>query len=258
MKTEYNISSYIEAAEKRQIKNNQRLTDIVSRCIDHTTLSATDSVRSVREFVDRAMASQIIPATICVYPSMIESVGIALGDSLIGITAVCGAFPAGQTYLEVKLLEVAMAIENGADEIDLVMNIGEAMDGNMNMVAAEIEAVKNEIADEAVLKVILEVGALVDPELIYKSSMVVMEAGADFIKTSTGKTPIGATPSAVALMCCAARDYFKLSQRKVGIKCAGGVSTMKEAVLYAAIVQEILGEQWMNPALFRIGSSKIL
>lgn len=231
--------------------------DFCLRCTDHTSLNSCDNATTITAFVEAAISGDVLPATICVYPSMIEAVGLALGESPVGITAVCGSFPSGQTYLEVKLLEVAMAIENGADEIDIVLNIGEALAGNMDIVEAELAALKNEIGDDAAMKVILETGALKNDELIYKAAMVAMEAGADFIKTSTGKTEIGATPEAFRVMCVAAMDYYAETGRMVGVKCSGGISDFQTAQLYVDIAQEVLGQEWMNPSLFRIGSSKL-
>lgn len=231
-------------------------------CLDHTTLSESDTQSSINNFVDQVMNLSTIGlppvASVCVYPSMVESVGLALGDSSIAITSVAGGFPAAQTYLEVKILEVAMAIENGADEIDIVLNVGAAMESNFEIVRSEIETIAQEIDGEAILKVILESGTLADPQIIYRAAYTAMEAGADFIKTSTGKTTVAATPQAVAIMCQAIADYHLESGRRVGIKVAGGVNTLEDAILYYNIVKSILGKEWLSSDLFRIGSSKLL
>lgn len=243
--------------------------DTLRRCvssIDYTTLKETDSPRSVSiftqgilELVDRGLPPV---ASVCVYPSLVDAVGVALGSSPtgenIGITAVCGAFPSGQTYMEVKMLECAMAIENGADEIDVVMNVGAMLSGDYDLAESELAMLREEIGSDALLKVILETGSLADPELIYRASMLAMEAGADFIKTSTGKTPISATPAAVVVMCRAIHDFEQSCARRVGIKVAGGISTPQDAALYYQIVKQELGESWTNPALFRIGASRLL
>lgn len=228
------------------------------RCTDHTSLGQGDTTGSVRRFVERAMGLELLPAAICVYPSMVESVGVSLGESPVAIAAVCGAFPSGQTYIEVKLLEVAMAIENGAEEIDMVMDIGALLEGNYDIARSELEVVKEEIGDDALFKVILETGTLVSPELIHRATLVACEAGADFVKTSTGKTPIGATPAAVEVMCRAVKEYFAKTGRRVGIKCSGGISTPEQALTYYDVVERELGAEWLCPALFRLGSSKLL
>lgn len=238
-------------------------------CTDYTTLRETDSPRSVTAFTKRAIerVGRGLPpvASICVYPSLVDAVGVALaevpaGDPAenIAITAVCGAFPSGQTYMEVKMLECAMAIENGADEIDTVINVGAILSGDYDLAESELAMIREEIDGEALLKVILETGSLADPELIYRAAMLAMEAGADFIKTSTGKTPISATPAAAVVMCRAIRDFERSCSRRVGIKVAGGIRTPQEAILYRTIVAQELGEEWLSPSLFRIGASGLV
>lgn len=238
-------------------------------CTDYTTLKETDSPRSVTAFANHALelaAAGLPPvATICVYPSLVDAVGVALAEAPagssaenIGITAVCGAFPSGQTYMEVKMLECAMAIENGADEIDVVINVGAMLSGDYDLAESEMAMIREEIEGDAALKVILETGSLADPELIYRASMLAMEAGADFIKTSTGKTPISATPAAVVVMCRAIKDFERSCSRKVGIKVAGGIRTPQDAVLYHTIVAQELGGEWLTPSLFRIGASRLV
>lgn len=236
------------------------------RCTDYTTLKETDSPRSITQFTNRALelaAGGLPPvASICIYPSLVDAVGVALAASPagenIGITAVCGAFPSGQTYMEVKMLECAMAIENGADEIDVVINVSAMLSGDYDLAESELAMLREEISGDALLKVILETGSLTDPGLIYRASMLAMNAGADFIKTSTGKTPISATPAAVIVMCQAIRDFEASCSRRVGIKVAGGISTPQDAVLYHTIVKQELGAEWLNPALFRIGASRLI
>ena len=232
-------------------------------CIDLTSLGATDSRRSIGEFTRKAIelprhfpqAGSV--ASICVYPVFVETVGLAAGDSKMAITSVSGGFPSSQTYLEVKMLETAMAIENGADEIDIVISIGEMLDGEYDLAGNEIETLRAEIGDDAILKVILESGTLSDPELIHKAATIAMEAGADFIKTSTGKNGIAATPEAAVAMCLAISQFAKKTGRKVGFKAAGGISTAESAALYYSIVEEILGEEWLTPERFRIGASSL-
>lgn len=238
-------------------------------CTDYTTLKETDSPRSVTLFAQHALelAEKGLPpvASICVYPSLVDTVGVVLAGAPagspgenIGITAVCGAFPSGQTYMEVKMLECAMAIENGADEIDTVINVGAMLSGDYDLAESELAMIREEIDGDAMLKVILETGSLADPELIYRAAMLAMEGGADFIKTSTGKTPISATPAAAVVMCRAIRDFEHSCSRKVGIKVAGGISTPEDALLYRTIVAQELGPEWLTPALFRIGASRLV
>ena len=248
-----------------QARRNCR-TEVYKRCfgcIDLTSLGATDSRRSIGEFTRKAIelprhfpqAGSV--ASICVYPVFVETVGLAAGDSKMAITSVSGGFPSSQTYLEVKMLETAMAIENGADEIDIVISIGEMLDGEYDLAGNEIETLRAEIGDDAILKVILESGTLSDPELIHKAATIAMEAGADFIKTSTGKNGIAATPEAAVAMCLAISQFAKKTGRKAGFKAAGGISTAESAALYYSIVEEILGEEWLTPERFRIGASSL-
>ena len=248
-----------------QARRNCR-TEVYKRCfgcIDLTSLGATDSRRSIGEFTRKAIelprhfpqAGSV--ASICVYPVFVETVRLAAGDSKMAITSVSGGFPSSQTYLEVKMLETAMAIENGADEIDIVISIGEMLDGEYDLAGNEIETLRAEIGDDAILKVILESGTLSDPELIHKAATIAMEAGADFIKTSTGKNGIAATPEAAVAMCLAISQFAKKTGRKVGFKAAGGISTAESAALYYSIVEEILGEEWLTPERFRIGASSL-
>lgn len=224
---------------------------------DLTSLNERDTPSSITAFVKKALAGDSLPAAICVYPSMIESAAMAIDSSSVALVAVCGAFPSGQTYLEVKLLEIAMAIENGADEIDTVIDLGSMLEGATEFVAAEIRALKEEIGGDALLKVILETGVLQDEQTIYDAAMVAMNAGADFIKTSTGKVAVGATPQAARVMCRAIRQFYELTNRKVGFKASGGIRSAQEAELYYNIVKEELGDQWLTPALFRLGRSVI-
>ena len=229
--------------------------------IDLTTLSCNDSVESVTKFANKTMefyeAYPNIPnvASICVYPSFVETVGLAVDGSPMRITSVAGGFPASQTFLEVKMLEVAMAVENGADEVDIVLNVGKMLTGEYDEAANEVEVLRNEAGEETVLKVIIESGALKTPELIRKASLLSMFAGTDFVKTSTGKIDVAATPEAAVVMCHAIRDYYEKTGRKVGFKAAGGVRTAEDAALYYTIVKEILGEEWITTDLFRIGAS---
>lgn len=255
-----------EVARIANLAARNQNVDVYKLCystIDLTTLSCNDSERSVSEFVRKAVEFGAhfpeIPnvASICVYPSFVETVGVGLGSSNIAITSVAGGFPASQTFLEVKMLEVAMAAENGADEIDVVINVGEMLEGDYDRMANTLEVLRDELGEDVVLKVIIESGALKTPELIYKASMLAMFAGADFVKTSTGKIDVAATPEAAVVMCTAIRDYYARTGKKVGFKAAGGVRTAEEAAYFYTIVEEILGEEWLTPELFRIGASSL-
>lgn len=248
-----------EIAQQRNHNN-----DVYKLCysaIDLTTLSCNDSVQSVTKFAQKAVDFYTqyphIPnvASICVYPAFVETVGLAVDGSPMRITSVAAGFPASQTYLEVKALEVSMAIENGADEVDIVMNVGHMLTGEYNEAANEVEVIRSEMNEDIILKVIIESGALKTPELIRKASLLSMLAGANFVKTSTGKIDVAATPEAAVVMCQAIRDYYLKTGRKVGFKAAGGVRTPEDAALYYTIVEEILGKEWLTTDLFRIGAS---
>ncbi len=250
-------------ARMREAAARNRNADVCKFCysaIDLTTLSCNDSVESVTRFARRAVEFYRdypeIPnvASICVYPPFVETVGLAVDGTPMRITSVAGGFPSSQTFIEVKMLEVAMAVENGADEIDIVLNPGKILSGALDEAANEVELLRHE-TDGVVLKVILETGALKTPELIRTASLLSMMAGADFIKTSTGKIDVAATPEAAVVMCEAIRDYYAKTGRKVGFKAAGGVRTPEDAALYYTIVEEILGREWLTTDLFRIGAS---
>ena len=252
-----------EVAKIKVAANRNGNVDVYKFCysaIDLTTLSCTDSHESVREFARKAVEfTEKYPnipnvASICVYPPFVEDVGLEVDGTPMRITSVAGAFPAAQSFIEVKVLEVAMAIENGADEIDIVLNPGLIISNHIDEAASEVELLCNE-AKDVVLKVIIESGALKTPELIRRASLVSMFAGADFVKTSTGKIDVAATPEAAFVMCHAIKDYYEKTGRKVGFKAAGGVKTPEDAALYYTIVEEVLGKEWLTTDLFRIGAS---
>ncbi|MBQ2844043.1 MAG: deoxyribose-phosphate aldolase [Alistipes sp.] len=255
-----------EVARIKEAAKKNCTTEVYKFCystIDLTTLSCNDSVGSVTAFATKAaefyQKYPHIPnvASICVYPSFVETVGLAVDGTPMRITSVAGGFPASQTFLEVKALEIAMAVENGADEIDIVMNVGHMLSGEYNEAASEVAMLRGECTEDVVLKVIIESGALKTPELIRKASLLSMFAGADFVKTSTGKIDVAATPEAAVVMCQAIRDYYEKTGKKIGFKAAGGVRTAEDAALYYTIVEEILGEEWLTPELFRIGASSV-
>lgn len=248
--------------QKAQANYNVEVYKFCLSAIDLTTLSCCDSEESVGQFARRAAEFGVdYPhlqnvASICVYPPFVETVGLAIDATPLRITSVVGGFPSSQTFLEVKMLETAMAIENGADEVDMVINVGKILDEAYDEAAAEVEVLRGE-AEDATLKVILETGALGEPHLIRSASLVAMAAGADFIKTSTGKIDKSATPEAAIIMCEAIRDFHAKTGRKVGFKAAGGIRSAEDAAFYYTIVKDILGEEWLTPELFRIGASAL-
>ena len=184
-----------------------------------------------------------------------DIVGLGVEGTDIAVTSVAGGFPTAQTFLEVKMLEVAMAIENGADEIDVVMNAGEMVEGDFDRLANDLEMLCNEAGKEVIFKVIIESGMLTKPEEVYRASLLAILSGADFVKTSTGKSAYGATPKSVMVICNAIKDYYLQTGINVGIKIAGGVRTVDDAVLYYTLVENLLGREWLTPSLFRFGAS---
>ena len=196
-------------------------------------------------------------AAICVYPNFAAIVKNTLEVDGVSIACVSGGFPSSQTFTEVKVAETALAIADGADEIDIVISIGKFLSGDYEAMCEEIQELK-EVCKERHLKVILETGALKTASNIKKASILSMYSGADFIKTSTGKGYPGATPEAVYTMCQVLKKYHSITGKRVGIKVAGGVRTAEEAVRYYTIVKEVLGNDWLNKDLFRIGASSLV
>ena len=234
----------------------------ILHCIDLTTLKCTDTEESVmkftekvNEFVDKYPDLDNV-AAICVYPNMAEIVSDSLEADNVKVACVSGGFPSSQTFMEVKVAETAMAIHAGAEEIDIVMPIGKFLCDDYEGMCDEISELKD-ICGEKTLKVILETGALRTASNIKKAAILAMYSGADFIKTSTGKEAISATPEAALVMCEAIKEYHRETGRKVGFKAAGGIDTVKKALAYYTIVKEVLGEEWLNNGLFRIGTSRL-
>ena len=242
--------------------NNIEVKKQIFHCIDLTTLKCTDTEESVmkltekvNEFVDKYPDLDNV-AAICVYPNMAEIVSDTLEADGVKIACVSGGFPSSQTFMEVKVAETAMAIHTGAEEIDIVMPVGKFLCGDYEGMCDEIGELKD-ICGEKPLKVILETGSLMTASNIKKAAILAMYSGADFIKTSTGKEAVSATPEAAWVMCEAIRDYYKETGRKVGFKAAGGIDTVKKALASYTIVKEVLGEEWLNNGLFRIGTSRL-
>ena len=242
--------------------NNIDVKKEIFHCIDLTTLKCSDSEESVmkftekvNEFVDKYPDLDNV-AAICVYPNMVEIVSDSLEADNVKIACVSGGFPSSQTFMEVKVAETAMAIHAGAEEIDIVMPIGKFLCDDYEVMCDEIGELKD-ICGDKTLKVILETGALRTASNIKKAAILAMYSGADFIKTSTGKEAISATPEAALVMCEAIKEYHRETGRKVGFKAAGGIDTVKKALAYYTIVKEVLGEEWLNNGLFRIGTSRL-
>lgn len=231
-------------------------------CIDLTTLNTTDSQNSVTGFVQRVndfdneYPQYPNVAAICVFSNFAGVVKSSLEVTGVKTAVVAGGFPSGQTFTEVKVADAALAVSEGADEVDVVMNLGLLRDGNYEELCDELIEVKHAVKD-AHMKVIIESGALRDPEKIRDASILAIYSDADFIKTSTGKVYEGASPEAAYVMCRCIKEYFEKTGRKVGFKAAGGVRSAEDALLYYAIVKEVLGEEWLNDSLFRIGASSL-
>ena len=231
-------------------------------CIDLTTLKCTDSEQSVMKFTEKVNEfDDKYPdldnvAAICVYPNMAEIVNDTLEADHVNIACVSGGFPSSQTFTEVKVAETAMALHAGADEIDIVIPVGKFLEGDYEGMCDEIEELK-EVCGDKHLKVILETGALKTASNIKKASILSMYSGADFIKTSTGKQQPAATPEAAYVMCNAIKEYHRETGRKIGFKPAGGINTVKDALTYYTIVKEVLGKEWLNNQLFRLGTSRL-
>ena len=256
------VKSIVAKAKAEMDRNrNEEVYKFCFGALDLTTLNNNDSVRSVAEFVKKAVDVPTrfpnVPnvSSICVYPSFVDIVGLGVEGTDIAVTSVAGGFPTAQTFLEVKMLEVAMAIENGADEIDVVMNAGEMVEGDFDRLANDLEMLCNEAGKEVIFKVIIESGMLTKPEEVYRASLLAILSGADFVKTSTGKSAYGATPKSVMVICNAIKDYYLQTGINVGIKIAGGVRTVDDAVLYYTLVENLLGREWLTPSLFRFGAS---
>jgi len=231
-------------------------------CIDLTTLRSEDYTESVAQFTRRVNAFDEehgdMPnvAAICVYPNYAGTVRMNLEVSDVTIAAVSGGFPSSQTFTEVKVAETMLAVKDGADEIDIVINVGDMLAGNYEEVCDEIAELKS-ACGEAHLKVILETGALKTAEMIKKASILAIYSGADFIKTSTGKQEPAATLEAAYVMCQAIKEYYDKTGTMIGFKPAGGISTTADAVKYYCVVAAVLGEKWLNNRYFRIGASRL-
>ncbi len=249
--------------EKHVDENNTpEVKKFLFNCIDLTTLKCTDSETSVMKFTEKVNDfDDKYPdlknvAAICVYPNMAEIVNDTLEADHVKIACVSGGFPSSQTFMEVKVAETAMALHAGADEIDIVISVGKFLSGDYEGMCDEIQELKD-VCGEKHMKVILETGALGSASNIKKAAILAMYSGADFIKTSTGKEQPAATPEAAYVMCQAIKEYYLETERKVGFKPAGGLNTVHDAIVYYTIVKEVLGKDWLNNDLFRLGTSRL-
>lgn len=242
--------------------NTQEVYRTLLNCIDLTTLKSTDSPSSVAKFTEAVNSfEELFPslpnvAAICVYPNFAAVVRTVLEVSGVKIACVSGAFPSSQSFEEVKIAETSLAVANGADEIDIVLNLGEFFDHDYEEVTDEISEQK-EACRGGVLKVILETGALRTARNIKAASILSLYSGADFLKTSTGKEYPGASLEATYIMAQCIKEYYDKTGTKVGFKAAGGVRTTEDAVKYYTIIKEVLGEEWLNNEYFRLGASSL-
>lgn len=270
------LSTYSPALEEKEINNivekilserfdennNIAVKKFLYGTIDLTTLNGADTDDSVAAFTqgvnDFDGQDPTVPnvAAICVYPNFVKTVKSVLTTEEVRVACVSGCFPASQSFLEVKIAETALAVKDGADEIDIVLNMNAFFSGDYETVATEIEEQKA-VCRDAHLKVILETGALKSPKLIRDASIISLYSGADFLKTSTGKEYEGASLLAAYVMCNVVKEYFEKHNERKGLKFSGGIRTAKQAVEYYTIVKEVLGEEWLTPELFRIGASSL-
>ena len=259
------------ALATRSIKTTSKAwaLDLAVAMIDLTTLEGQDTPGKVRALCAKARRPDPTDPTcphvaaICVYPDLVATANEALGDSGIHVASVATAFPSGRASLDVKLQDTTAAVGAGADEIDMVIDRGAFLSGDLQRVFDEIVAVKQacshpDTGTVAHLKVILETGELMTYDNVRRASWLAMLAGADFIKTSTGKVQPAATMPVTLTMLEAVRDYRDATGRMVGVKAAGGISTAKDAIKYLVMVNETVGEDWLDPAWFRFGASRLL
>jgi len=230
--------------------------------IDLTSLNSADTSSKILGLVEKVnnfnMAFPKYPsvAAICVYPNFAKLLKSSIKVENVKIAVVAGAFPSSQSFKEIKMAECRMAVENGADEVDIVLALNKFLDRKYEETKSEIRDIKAVIGDKH-LKVILETGVLKEKHLIDCAAEIAIEAGADFIKTSTGKIEPAATPEAAYIMCQQIKKYYETTGKRIGFKPAGGISTPKEAALYFAIVENVLGEEWLTPQFFRFGASRL-
>ncbi|MCQ2083384.1 MAG: deoxyribose-phosphate aldolase [Bacteroidaceae bacterium] len=260
---EKQVESILEKAAKDSISamNPETLTKLFS-VIDLTRLKPGDSEDDILKLVEKVNAfdnnypDMPSVASVCTYPCYAKLVHDSLEVEKVRTCCVAGGFPNAQTFIEVKVAETGLALHDGADEIDVVMNPGFILNGNYEDASMEIDEIKS-VCGEKTLKVILETAALSTLENVKKAAIIAMYSGADFIKTSTGKEVPGADPKSFCVMCQAAKEYYAETGRKVGVKVAGGIRQTSQVLLYWTIVKNVLGDGWLSPEYFRIGASRL-
>jgi deoxyribose-phosphate aldolase len=251
------IQTRIEDIKNRPLENFSTEKEAIRfalNCIDLTTLEGSDNTAKIDLLCNNAIHYQT--AAVCVYPVFVSRAKQLLKDTPIKVASVAGAFPSGQLPLELKVKEVEYAVHQGADEIDMVISRGVFLEEKYDTVFEEIVAIKQTCC-KAYLKVILETGELMEPDLIYKASMLAMYAGADFIKTSTGKIGVNATPEAFLIMLDAIYQFHNDSKKSIGIKPAGGITDANTTLLYLKLLENILNTNWLSNNFFRIGASRL-
>ena len=242
--------------------NTKEVKRFLLNSVELTTLKTTDSDDSVLKFVEKVNEfDDKYPelghvATVCVYPNFAKICHDTLENENVEIACVSACFPSSQSFIEVKIAETALALKDGATEIDIVMPVGKFLSGDYDGVAMEIQELK-EVCGERSMKVILETGCLKSASNIKKASIIAMYAGADYIKTSTGKLEPAATPEAAYVMCQAIKEYYEETGVQIGFKPAGGMKTVKDALTYYTIVKEVLGEKWLTNKWLRLGTSSL-
>ena len=249
-------------ANHREENNTIAVKKFLLNSVELTTLKTTDSEDSVMRFVEKVNKfDDVYPelghvATVCVYPCFASICHDTLENDEVEIACVSACFPSSQSFIEVKIAETALALKDGATEIDIVQSVGKFLAGDYETVADEIAELK-EVCGDKKLKVILETGCLKTASNIKKASILAMYAGADYIKTSTGKLEPAATPEAAYVMCQAIKEYYEETGIQIGFKPAGGMKTVEDALTYYTIVKEVLGEQWLNNTMLRLGTSSL-
>ncbi len=250
-------------AEKVHENDNLDVKRFLFGSIELTTLKTTDSEESVLAFTERVNefenAYPDLPhvATVCVYPCFASIVSQTLEVEGVEVACVSGSFPSSQALIEVKVAETALAVKDGATEIDIVMPVGKFLSGDYESVADDISELKQTCGNSVAMKVILETGDLKTAANIKKAAILSMYAGADYIKTSTGKEKVSATPEAAYVMCHAIREYYDETGIQIGFKPAGGINSPMDALIYYTIVKETLGDKWLTNKWFRLGTSRL-
>ncbi|WP_278843110.1 deoxyribose-phosphate aldolase [Hoylesella timonensis] len=248
--------------EKVHTNDTPEVKKFLFGSIELTSLKCTDSDESIMAFTEKVnqfdtqYADLPHVATICVYPCFAQVVRDTLEVEGVEIACVSGSFPSSQALIEVKVAETALAVKDGATEIDIVMPVGKFLSGNYEEMCEDIQELK-ETCGDAAMKVILETGCLKTASNIKKASILSMYAGADYIKTSTGKEKVAATPEAAYVMCQAIKEYYDETGIQIGFKPAGGINSVMDALIYYTIVKEVLGEKWLTNKWFRLGTSRL-